>query len=50
MWVYRPPTINGGKILHHGQMPLALKTGRHTQAGDATDQWRDQWNVATDTW
>ena len=22
---------------------------RRTQAGDPTDQWRDQWNAATDT-
>ena len=24
-----------------------LAAGRRTQAGDATDQWRDQWNAAT---
>ena len=26
---------------------VRLAAGRRTQAGDATDQWRDQWNAAT---
>ena len=26
-------------------VPALLLHGRRTQAGDATDQWRDQWNA-----
>ena len=33
------------QFLHHIFNVSALLHGRRTQAGDDTDQWRDQWNA-----
>jgi len=33
------------QILNVSALIIAA-AGRRTQAGDATDQWRDQWNAA----
>jgi len=35
------------QFLHQNVQCVRLAAGRRTQAGDATDQWRDQWNAAT---
>ena len=32
------------QVLHQNVQCVRLAAGRRTQAGDTTDQWRDQWN------
>jgi len=41
LYVLTLPSIN--RVFTSNVQCILLAAGRRTQAGDATDQWRDQW-------